>query len=419
MKSGQIPHVEESFSLTLFVSKEGFFMQKKTIALAVAALVSGAAFAQSSVTLYGRADVGYLYSKSDFKKFQGIENGNGIGSGGSRLGFQGEEALGNGLKAVFKFEWGTPIDTGGTTNTGFGTRYSYVGLSGGFGTVTGGRNGTPSDFYLGATAPYGINGHEPINVFRGKQTLLNDIRWNNSIAYASPNFSGLDFMAIYSFGEKVSSSKDDAKGCSRVKGADPIKVFENSKEVGSTVGTPCTDKYYECADTSDAGKLGLGVRYANGPLFLTALYEAQADDDSQKEYGKDSDSGAGAKAWAIGGAYDFKVVKLYANYLREKVDKSVNPDIKQTAWSLGASVPVSSAGTVSFGYAQYKEDDPSGDPKTKGYTVGYRHNLSKRTWLYTYVSHFNNNKYSNAGYGKTTVEGEKQTNFSLGIAHLF
>ena len=355
----------------------------KTIALAVAALVSGAAFAQSSVTLYGRADVGYLYSKSDFKKFQGIENGNGIGSGGSRLGFQGEEALGNGLKAVFKFEWGTPIDTGGTTSTGFGTRYSYVGLSGGFGTVTGGRNGTPSDFYLGATAPYGVNGHEPINVFRGKQTLLNDIRWDNSIAYASPNFSGLDFMGIYSFGEGV-------------------KDKETSK-----------------INTSDAGKFGLGVRYANGPLFLTALYEARADNDNVDSPTK-TEPKAGAKAWAIGGAYDFKVVKLYANYLREKPnDLDSEPGEKQTAWSLGASVPVSSAGTISFGYAQYKEDDPSGDPKTKGYTVGYRHNLSKRTWLYTYVSHFNNNKYSNASYGKTAVKGEKQTNFSLGIAHLF
>ena len=35
-------------------------MQKKIIALAVAGLVSGAAFAQSNVTIYGAVDMGYL-----------------------------------------------------------------------------------------------------------------------------------------------------------------------------------------------------------------------------------------------------------------------------------------------------------------------------------------------------------------------
>ena len=37
-------------------------MQKKIIALAVAGLVSGAAFAQSNVTVYGIVDMGYQYS---------------------------------------------------------------------------------------------------------------------------------------------------------------------------------------------------------------------------------------------------------------------------------------------------------------------------------------------------------------------
>jgi predicted porin len=37
-------------------------MQKKLIALAVASLASGAAFAQTNVTIYGIADAGYVYS---------------------------------------------------------------------------------------------------------------------------------------------------------------------------------------------------------------------------------------------------------------------------------------------------------------------------------------------------------------------
>ena len=85
-------------------------MQKKLIALAVAGLASGAAFAQTNVTMYGVADAGYVYSSGDAARGPlGINTGSnefsGIISGilsGSRLGFRGEEALGNGRKAVFR-----------------------------------------------------------------------------------------------------------------------------------------------------------------------------------------------------------------------------------------------------------------------------------------------------------------------------
>jgi predicted porin len=405
-------------------------MQKKIIALAVAGLVSGAAFAQTNVTVYGRADLGYVYSKSDYKKFQGIENGQSIGGGSSRIGLMGEEALGNGLKAIFKFEWGVTADVGSGPT---GARYTYVGLAGNFGNVLLGRNGTAADYYFGATGVHGINGLEPMNLFRGKMPLVNGgDRWDNSITYNSPNFSGFDFMAIYSFGERVNSSDpgDPAHGGNGLKGA----------------------------DTSD-GKLGLGIKYANGPLYLTALYHVQTNDDSQRAWNGNDHTGFGAKGWAIGGTYDFKVVKLYANYFRVKANNgglaaaaeaaiynatglSVDGGSdKQTTWSLGIGVPVSSAGTVLAEYAQYKDSlgggintpigvfgatrDAAGylggspGTKAKGYSVGYRHNLSKRTSLYTYLSYFDNDRGIGVGWGKTNAAGEKQTNFSAGILHVF
>ncbi|MEF8720586.1 MAG: porin [Candidatus Accumulibacter necessarius] len=96
-------------------------MQKKLIALAVASLASGAAFAQTNVTMYGVADVGYVYSSGDAYNggrtatcgsraattFSGIQSGL---LSGSRLGFRGEEALGNGLKAIFTLEYSLNID---------------------------------------------------------------------------------------------------------------------------------------------------------------------------------------------------------------------------------------------------------------------------------------------------------------------
>lgn len=72
-------------------------MIKRTIALAVlATLASGAALAQSSVTLYGRLNVTAEHEKSGSAKAT-----NDLKDNSSRLGFKGEEDLGGGLKAAF------------------------------------------------------------------------------------------------------------------------------------------------------------------------------------------------------------------------------------------------------------------------------------------------------------------------------
>jgi predicted porin len=374
----------------------------------VAGAVSGAVYAQTNVTIYGRADVSYVYSKSDFRKFQGVENGVGLNGGSSYIGFKGEEALGNGLKAVFKFEWGVLIDSGDGPTA---RRYTYAGLAGNFGQLIGGYIGNPADTYMGATSAQGLASFEPMKRgFRGKMPIIDGVSWGNSIAYSSPNFSGLDFMAIYSFGER----KNDAE---------PGPVASGGSG-------------FKSADTSDAGQFGLGVRYANGPLYLTAVYHARQDDDSLQPSPNptNSSAGYGAKGWAIGGSYDFNVVKVYANYMRAKANNGgVAPGAndgtdKQTTWSLGIGIPVSSAGTVSFEYARYKDyvnngirdgADPDAGHKAKGYSVGYRHNLSKRTWLHASVARISNDRGINAGWDKTGVAGKNQTNFETGITHLF
>ncbi len=82
-------------------------MKKSLIALAVLA-ASGAAMAQSSVTLFGVADAGVTY-------VNGGDNWSGVTSGDnltSRLGFRGEEDLGGGLKANFVLEGGFNLDNG-------------------------------------------------------------------------------------------------------------------------------------------------------------------------------------------------------------------------------------------------------------------------------------------------------------------
>jgi predicted porin len=308
-------------------------------------------------------------------------------------------------------------------------RYAYVGLAGNFGTFTAGRVGTPSGDWQGDVSSMGWTGITPANTFHGALSngILADDRWSNAIRYVSPNFSGLNLMAMYSFGEKVNKNKALDGSCTNTEGDDDKK----------------------CADTTDAGRLGLGLRYANGPLNLLLIYEAVADDDSQKDWDEPNDnSGFGTKGWQIGGAYDFKVVKVYASYLRVKANHNgLAHDIpnagsdKQSLWSLGFSAPVSTAGKVWFEYAEYKDYvnyDAAGftgaDPaatrkfasyhanaghKAKAYNIGYEHSLSKRTTLHAYVTRFNNDHGINNAYTNTTVEGKNQNVFALGIRHNF
>ena len=104
-------------------------MQKKLIAIAG---LSGAAFAQSNVTIYGVADAtvdvisvsGGAANTPSFSR---------VATNGSRLGIKGSENLGNGLTALFQYESDVKFDEGGALGT---ARDSFVGLAGGFGKVT-------------------------------------------------------------------------------------------------------------------------------------------------------------------------------------------------------------------------------------------------------------------------------------------
>ena len=78
---------------------------KKTLLIACATLASGAAFAQSSVTLYGLAD---MYLSSQKNPATGLRTTRLDSSGiyESHFGFKGSEDLGGGLKASFSLEHG-------------------------------------------------------------------------------------------------------------------------------------------------------------------------------------------------------------------------------------------------------------------------------------------------------------------------
>jgi predicted porin len=174
-------------------------MQKKIIALAVASLASGAALAQTNVTMYGVVDAGYLYSSGNqpgggTNTFSGLSSGI---SAGNRIGFKGSEALGNGLKAVFTLEYGLDIDKNeGIGTGGLNARQQFVGLSSDkLGTVALGRQYAPgfyASYYNDALESTDMSIQSNLSVLSGMSITPNSpARYNNSITYTSNNYSAL------------------------------------------------------------------------------------------------------------------------------------------------------------------------------------------------------------------------------------
>jgi len=189
-------------------------MKKTLIALAAVA-ATGAAFAQSSVTIYGKVDVSLEKVTGSTATMGDIH--------GSRLGFRGAEDLGGGLQAKFQIEHRFRPDTGadntfnaGGTNptTGVVTPasstmwngMSTVGLAGSFGEVRLGRY--YSALFLGANNkpdPFGGDGQGALRgIGMQTTTLPGYIRTANVIHY-SGSFSGVN--VAFSTGLKEGAAK--------------------------------------------------------------------------------------------------------------------------------------------------------------------------------------------------------------------
>ncbi|MNT82800.1 Outer membrane porin protein 32 precursor [compost metagenome] len=71
-------------------------------------------------------------------------------------------------------------------------------------------------------------------------------------------------------------------------------------------------------------------------------------------------------------------------------------------------------------YSTYKTDTVGPDPRSNKIALGYVHNLSKRTALYTTVARVGNkNGAASALNGSVTAAGRNSTGYDIGIRHSF
>jgi len=197
-------------------------MKKSLIALA--ALAATASFAQSSVTLYGVVDAG-ITKGTDSKT---IFAGGGI-NGTPRLGVKGTEDLGGGLSAVFQIETG--LNSGKETAASLGDRGAFVGLAGGFGTVTIGSSVLTPSFFARAATDASTTNNYSIAKFGGATRL------DNSVNYTSPSWNGLTLRASMVLKADNGTTGKGATDFSVVYANGPLTVAASSSDNGFDKGT--------------------------------------------------------------------------------------------------------------------------------------------------------------------------------------
>jgi predicted porin len=335
-------------------------MKKSLLALAALAAVSGTAFAQSSVTLYGRVALGV----EKFSNTAAVINAqNGI----SQLGFKGTEDLGGGLKAYFDIRHRFSPESGGLDGTNNGRPFwqsvSKVGLSGSFGSVDIGRQLTALEGPINLSDPWGTETVASVaNLAAGYSTDATSVASpaaktgdngglgrTDVIAYNTPNLSG--FSATVNVGPKRTGVS------------------------GTQVTRP--NNFYS-----------LWGQYAAGPIFVGAGTEKNR---------------VGDKNTAILGSYDFGMAKVMAGYATVDLLDVAGPTGKN--WNVGVTAPFGAL-VAKVGYNTSKAEGSA--IKTKKGAAGVEYNLSKRTYLYTGYARFT----------QTSVTAAKSA-FDAGISHSF
>lgn len=344
-------------------------MTKNLLALLVAAAISGAASAQSNVTVFGIVDVNVRNVHNGNAGSLWTESTDGLTQ--SRLGFRGVEDLGGGLQAAFWLESALAADSGTANAQRFWHRRATVALiSNTLGEIRLGRDNTATYWNLNVFDPFNNNGVGAMtSLFPqavASQAVQTVVRADNMVGYFLPrNLGGFYGQVQFAFGEGNGDNK------------------------------------------YAGGRFG----YAAGPLETAIAYGQTWTNTSRRV--KTLDGGA---------TYDFATVKLFVQYAHLEYDRW-----KRANYLVGAAVPVG-VGVIRAAYTHSKFRGPacpaslSTCDSANQLAVGYVHNLSKRTALYAtgaLIDNGDNGALTVPGGPSGMARGEKSRGLELGMRHIF
>jgi len=359
-------------------------MKKSLIALATLA-ATGAVMAQSSVTLFGVADVGI----GNYKGATSATKVTTSGLSSSRIGFRGVEDLGGGMHAGFWLEAGINPDSGvgqatNTNNQASGAqaanggltfnRRSTIDLGGAWGAIRLGRDYTPEFWNKTVFDPFGTLGVAQSSNLNLTGTGPTGVRASNSVSYLY-NFAANDGSAI---------GKD---------GVYAQAMYAAGENASGAV------------TSSDGNTTGLRVGYKNAQLNL-AVATQTAKSSAIGNY----------KGNNVAASYNLGVANLMAQWGSQKAG---NGSINSTYTMIGATIPMG-AGYIPVSYNQYSSKVGT-SAKANQFGIGYVHNLSKRTAVYgayARISNKNGAAFAVANAPAAAVNGSS-SGFEVGLRHSF
>ncbi len=351
---------------------------RKLTGLILAAALPVGVQAADNVTVYGK-----VRTSVDFTD-NGTGDAKNVSSNASRLGFKGNEDLGNGLRAIFQME--TLVTVDGSAALLFGTpRNSYVGLMSGFGTMV---LGVTDNAYKLATGKLDIYSDSMgdfnaiIGNVSGATTPFNE-REPDSINYWSPKMEGFQFLAAYRVDEDATVKQD---------------------------------------------RYSLAGVYEEGAYYASLAYESHANEANAT--GSISSTATGrifdTNAWTLGLGYIFNHDNTKVNFVYEDLAQDGAATVMdRTAWYLALAHKMGS-NTFKVAYANADDNDVGPNTGASWFVVGVDHSLSKRTTVYALYTQTDND--SGARYGLGTggstgavvpTLGKDPSTLSIGINHDF
>lgn len=354
-------------------------MQKKIIALAVAGLVSGSAFAQSNVTISGLFDAGVTNAKIEGSTTSNNATYNNAGT--SQITFAATEDLGGGMKAGVLAE--SDLRGAGTVG-GF---QHYVWIGGNFGTVSLGQRTNFTTTAAVTMQPFGTatgggyaaaftrlrgGGFGATGVFsattvagqpNAAATDVRDVRANGVVDYRSPSFNGLTFGLQYK----------------------PT----NNDSTETTVSN---------------GQTNIGVNYNNGPLNLSF-----ANSKIENTGGVVSGTNE-VKHNLFGGNYTFGAATVYAGITTSKTNAAAAVVADSRSYNLGLKYQVTGNIAVSANFLR-DNDKLAANQDSSLNAIGADYAFSKRTSAYAV--------YTKGDYDKSNGAAGDFRTYTVGLKHSF
>jgi predicted porin len=454
-------------------------MKKSLLAVAAMGAFASAAQAQSSVTVYGILDVGYIGSNvrsanNAASTTSGLNQVNAVtktstsafgdsAQSTSRLGFRGREDLGGGLAAFFTLETAiTPNAVNAIATAASANRQTFVGLEKkGVGSFAFGTQYTTIFNAASATDPGQFNNMMG-NLINDKPTGATLSAVRNSAASSSS--SGLGSITQAAATQQFAGNQNNTAFTVRSNNMLSVRTAPIAGIVGNAFyavnasdanATAVAAGGYTGGQTSNSA-WGLGANYTWQKLLVTANFQNFTNKNAytiaagaytigqptQNGYGAVSTPGVNSvdNQQYYAATYDFGIVKGYlqfvdrktmdannsANYIRRSAQQigvrgNWTPKIESWA-STGTGKLTSSSGASAGGqavttYVVGHTGGTSASANFAGFQLGTNYILSKRTNLYAiYGQQSTSNAVWATGAAPTSYN---DNNYAVGVRHTF